>query len=68
MIAMSESNGFGWADRSILRLGRLSGARIFGSICIGTVIRVWLMNMKEIFNLKDELPRWWADNSIPHLM
>ena len=68
MIAMS--NRFGWADRSIL-LVRLSEARILGflvSACFGTVIRVWLTNTKEIFNLKDELPRWWADRSIPHLM
>ena len=60
------------AGRSILHLVRLSGARILGflvSAFIGTVIRdsSWL-KVKEIFNVKDELPRWWAYRSIPHLM
>ena len=45
---------------------RLSGARILGcsaSMCIGTVIRVRSTNVKEISNLKDDLPRWWADGA-----
>ena len=68
MIAMW--NGFGWADRSILHLVRLSGVVILSFlvfVCIGTVIRVWLTKMKEIFNLK-ELPRWCVDSSVPPLM
>jgi hypothetical protein len=71
MVAMWNEFWCRWAGRSIHHLVRLSGARILGflvSMCIGTVIRVWPTNMKEIFNLRYELPRWWTNRSILLLM